>query len=381
VLLVLLFGFALASDVVDLTDDTFDETINSNDLVFVEYYAPWCGHCKSLAPIYEEVATELKGRVVIAKVDGAQNQGLMGRFGISGFPTLKFFIKGNKVDYNAGRTKKEIISWIEKKITPVTTIKNADELSKFVEGGKAAVVFLSSTDSAEYNTFVKTALSFDSYKFGVVLTDDVRGDNKLNTVKLYRGFGEDLVSETFDSDKLATWIAEVGFPIVDEFSTEAFQRVQSKFNVIVFAIFDVNSPVESRKDLVDTLTTLAQEYNSKGIGFMYSDTKTLRADNLGASGKFLPTLIGYNTKKTTGLKIPDMFAWEEPNPIVIDSIRSWIAQILDGTVVGFKKSQPIPENNNGPVKILVAKNFDSITKGKNSLVEYYAPWCGHCKKL
>jgi len=381
VALLLFVGLAVASDVVDLNDDTFDDAIKSNELVFVEYYAPWCGHCKQLAPAYEEVATELKGRVVIAKVDGTESKQLMSRFGISGFPTLKFFVKGTPIDYNAGRTKKDIIAWIDKKIAPITAIKTKDELDKFVVGGKAAVAFVSSELSPQYDEFKILALSFDSYKFGVVIDDAVRGDNAQNSVRVVRGFADDHVTTDINSGSLRNWISEHGFPHVDEFATESFQRIQTKYNVVVFAIFDVASKPESRKELTDILNTLCLDYASKGIGCMTADTKSLRADALGASGKFLPTLAGYNTKKTSGLKIPDLFAWDESNQITQDAVRAWLDQIVDGTVTAFKKSQPLPASNDGPVKVLVAKNFDEIVKGKNALVEYYAPWCGHCKKL
>jgi len=380
-LFLVLVGISIASDVVVLTDENFDETIKSNELVFVEFYAPWCGHCKQLAPAYEEVATELKDRVVIAKVDGTENKELMGRFAISGFPTLKFFVGGAPVDYNAGRTKKDIIAWIEKKIAPVTTLNTKEEFDNFVAKSKVAVAFVSSDTSTEYGEYKKIALSFDSYKFGVVFSDEVRGENALNSIKLYRGFDTDIVNTNFNSETLTTWINEHGFPLIDVFGSESFQRIQGKYSVLVFGVFDVNSSPESHKELVDILNTLCAEFKSKDIGCMIADTKSLRADALGASGKFLPTLAGYNTKKTSSLKIPDMFAWDETTPITLDSARTWFNQIVDGNVVPFKKSQPVPENNDGPVKILVAKNFAEITKGKNALVEYYAPWCGHCKNL
>ena len=58
---------------------------------FIKFYAPWCGHCKKLAPTWEEVATELKGKVNIAKVDVTTNKELGNQFDIKSFPTLLFF--------------------------------------------------------------------------------------------------------------------------------------------------------------------------------------------------------------------------------------------------------------------------------------------------
>eukprot|EP00615_Pteridomonas_danica_P013047 CAMPEP_0114359438 /NCGR_PEP_ID=MMETSP0101-20121206/23022_1 /TAXON_ID=38822 ORGANISM="Pteridomonas danica, Strain PT" /NCGR_SAMPLE_ID=MMETSP0101 /ASSEMBLY_ACC=CAM_ASM_000211 /LENGTH=142 /DNA_ID=CAMNT_0001502991 /DNA_START=30 /DNA_END=455 /DNA_ORIENTATION=+ len=70
---------------------------------FVKFYAPWCGHCKALAPRWEEVAKELKegGKVNVAKVDVTQNPQLGKRFDIKGFPTLIFFSKGKMYEYQA----------------------------------------------------------------------------------------------------------------------------------------------------------------------------------------------------------------------------------------------------------------------------------------
>jgi len=85
-------------DVVVLTAATFDETVsNSEGIWMIEFYAPWCGHCKKLEPKWNEAATLLKGKVNFAKADMTldENKPFKDRFGISGFPSLFFWEAGS----------------------------------------------------------------------------------------------------------------------------------------------------------------------------------------------------------------------------------------------------------------------------------------------
>jgi len=94
------------SDVIDLTSSNFDELVyGSKDIWLVEFFAPWCGHCKNLAPEWEEAATKLKGLVKVAKVDATVESALAQKFGVKGYPTIKFWNYGEKSaknvqDYN-----------------------------------------------------------------------------------------------------------------------------------------------------------------------------------------------------------------------------------------------------------------------------------------
>ncbi|XP_030411290.1 protein disulfide-isomerase A6 [Gopherus evgoodei] len=103
-------------DVIELTDDSFDKNVvNSDDVWLVEFYAPWCGHCKNLEPEWAAAATEVKeqtkGKVKLAAVDATVNQMLASRYGIRGFPTIKIFQKGeDPVDYDGGRTRSDIVA-------------------------------------------------------------------------------------------------------------------------------------------------------------------------------------------------------------------------------------------------------------------------------
>src|SRR3954465_2571791 len=85
-----------SSDIRHVTDDTFDpEVLKSDTPVLVDYWAEWCGPCKSIAPILDEVAREYGGCLKIHKINVEENQVIPGKFGIRGIPTLMLFKNGN----------------------------------------------------------------------------------------------------------------------------------------------------------------------------------------------------------------------------------------------------------------------------------------------
>ncbi|KAH6892095.1 thioredoxin-like protein [Thelonectria olida] len=112
---------AAKSAVIDLMPKNFDKIVlQSGKPTLVEFYAPWCGHCKTLAPVYEELAFALehgKDKVQIAKVDADAHRDLGKRFGVQGFPTLKWFDgKSNKpTDYKSGRDIDSLTEFIAEK--------------------------------------------------------------------------------------------------------------------------------------------------------------------------------------------------------------------------------------------------------------------------
>lgn len=110
-----------ASSVIDLTPSNFDkEVLKSGKPALVEFFAPWCGHCKNLAPVYEELASNFQhaaDKVLVAKVDADEHKSLGKKFGIQGFPTLKWFDgKSDKpVEYEGGRDLESLAKWITDK--------------------------------------------------------------------------------------------------------------------------------------------------------------------------------------------------------------------------------------------------------------------------
>jgi len=102
-------------EVIELTDSNFDKLVlNSDEPWIVEFFAPWCGHCKNLAPEWAKAAKELKGKVKLGAVDATVHQSKASQYGVRGYPTIKFFPAGKKKDaeeYDGGRTADAIIEW------------------------------------------------------------------------------------------------------------------------------------------------------------------------------------------------------------------------------------------------------------------------------
>lgn len=108
-------------EVIELTDANFDKLVlQSDDVWLVEFFAPWCGHCKNLAPEWAKAAKELKGKVKLGALDATVHQAKAQEYGVQGYPTIKFFAGGKKSrsdvkDYDGGRSASDIVAWASDK--------------------------------------------------------------------------------------------------------------------------------------------------------------------------------------------------------------------------------------------------------------------------
>jgi len=99
--------------VTELTDATFDAFIDANEMTIIDCWAPWCGPCRRMTPIMEELSVELEGRVGVSKLNVDENQAISVRFGIRAIPTLLVFKDKVLVDTLVGlRSKEDIIEYI-----------------------------------------------------------------------------------------------------------------------------------------------------------------------------------------------------------------------------------------------------------------------------
>ena len=101
----------MSENIVHVTDTTFEEEVLKSEMpVMVDYWAEWCGPCRAIAPVLEEIAEEYNGKLIVAKMDVDQNQSTPQKYAVRGIPTLMIFKNGNVIGTKVGQASKSQLS-------------------------------------------------------------------------------------------------------------------------------------------------------------------------------------------------------------------------------------------------------------------------------
>jgi len=378
VALVLAVAVASAADL-DLTPDNFDEYAKGDLPMLSMFYAPWCGHCKKLKPAFTEAANELEGKAVLAKVDCTEHQELCGRFDVRGYPTLVFFKGGDKRPYDGPRTAEGIVSWVERKSGPASVqLNSAEEVAAFVAKTPAVVGYFSAAEGDDFDAFqaAADAPNSDGIRFGQVTDAALFGGAAAGSAVFHRGadIGEDKTYTIADEEDLAQTVFADSFKAVDQIGPDNFGKYADLGRPLFLAFVDLGD-ADSKSAVVDALAAAQKAHPDSTYGYIDGVQFKANMKRMGASGDVMPCIIRLNFADNKPIVFED--------DITTDAVTAWVDGIYAGDIKYVPKTEPVPEDNDGPVRVIVGSTFEAevLESDKDVLVEFYAPWCGHCKKL
>jgi len=384
-------AFSQAHDVLDFSDD-FDSKIAQHDVVLIKFFAPWCGHCKRLAPDFETASVDLKKNdppVTLADVDCTTDSGkdICSKFGVSGYPTLKIFRGGEpSSEYNGPREAAGIVKFMKAQVGPSSKeINSKSDLEALLAKDETLILgVFKEKDTALHKTFLSVADKHrEEYLFAHTHNAKLADARKLSDdVQLVR-------AKKFKSKFEDSEVTYDGSP--DKTALEAFIKkryhglvgLRSQDNMAQFEqpLLTAYYDVDYVKNLKGTnywrnrILKGVQEFAGK-LNFAISNKDQFAGemDDYGLKAGDSPAIAIKNEKSEKFVMTGDFS---------VDNLNKFVKDYFDGKLEAHFKSEDIPEDNTGPVKVAVAKNFEElVTKSeKDVLIEFYAPWCGHCKKL
>eukprot|EP00928_Gymnodinium_smaydae_P058985 TRINITY_DN4220_c0_g3_i1.p1 TRINITY_DN4220_c0_g3~~TRINITY_DN4220_c0_g3_i1.p1 ORF type:complete len:510 (-),score=152.03 TRINITY_DN4220_c0_g3_i1:93-1544(-) len=368
-----------------LDESTFGEAIKTNPFILVEFYAPWCGHCKQFAPEYAGAAKVMKERsppVPLAKVDATVETKLAEDYGVRGYPTIRLFIDGRDQEYTGGRTEQSIVAWLSKKTgPPAIELLDAAAADAFDQEHSIRVIGAFS-DGAQKAVFESVARQVEDVFFAHTSSAAVSGKYGLAppAVRMYFPHDEtvgDYAGDFASVEELTAFVKARRQAIVTPFSGETAADLFGDGRPVLFLFRSKDDAGEKAEKEVREAAAGLQRKVLVSIAGESEPMDQRLMDYVSVEPQELPTVR--LVTNPTGSMAKYRLAGDITAASVANFVQDWAA----GRVAPHLKSEPAPASQPGPVHVLVGSTFDSIVKDptKDVLVEFYAPWCGHCKKL
>ena len=367
------------STVIDGSEEILKPLIESG-LVFVEFYAPWCTHCKQLAPELDKAAERLKDDAKIVKIDATENEEFAKSHGVQGFPTLLIFHEGNVIPYKGGRSYTDIVSTIKKMLSPCHTIlKTAKELKAYKKGKNVKLLlYIHGEQTPAQEVFLAYAkANRDQFTYAIVSDTSLFKARDKDFIEMYKPFDnkfsalDDVTAESFRE-----WLRQESFRLFDEIAVANYDSYVKRGFPMVWLFVDAMQ--KESKEAKEVAKRLAPEYKGK-LSFVFLDGNKFSglAEQFGLHEKKYPVFLISNQKQ-------DTFRLPADEEITVDRVRRLCDEFLEGKLTKTMRSEPRPESDGeGALTIVVGSSFPELVENatKDTLIAFTAPWCKHCKMM
>ncbi|XP_030748346.1 protein disulfide-isomerase A3 [Sitophilus oryzae] len=393
ILLIATAALASEEDVLELGDNDFDSRLSEIDTALVMFYAPWCGHCKRLKPEYAKAAEDLVRNdppVTLVKVDCTEaGKETCNKNSVSGYPTLKIFRNGEfSQEYKGPREANGIAKYMKAQVGPASKeLKSVADLEKFLASEKESVVIgFFENESDLKAAFFKLAdklrekvqFAHSSYKDvlakqgvtdAVILFRPAHLKNKFEPSSVtYSGPAE--------SSDLNDFLTKNFYGLAGVRKSDNQREFKSPLVVVYYAVDYVKNP-KGTNYWRNRVLKVAEQFAGK-VNFAVSpnDEFTHELNEFGIE-------FAQSDKPKVAARDASEKKYVLKEEFSVESLTNFVNDLLNEKLEPYIKSEPIPENQDEPVVVAVAKNFEDVVvnNDKDTLIEFYAPWCGHCKKL
>lgn len=266
--------------VLELTDATFDAAIAKHDHILVDFYAPWCGHCKKLSPELDAAAPGLAEKtppIFLAKLNADKYTKVASKYDVSAYPTLKLFINGFPIDYKGPRKAASLSSHLQKLVSPdVKVLGNEVEVQDFMQNADDSFPFFvgfgversAISELAKQHKSRAWFLVLESFSERAMESFDFDKSPALVVLRLSQG-EQEVYYGPFEGDDLAQFVQQNLLPRVNLLMTESMRSLREDGRPIALAILRDDSSEQS-VSFIKKLKAAAPA--NRAFVFAYTDT-------------------------------------------------------------------------------------------------------------
>ncbi|KAJ7969690.1 Disulfide isomerase-like protein [Quillaja saponaria] len=298
--------FSVDGKVLELDESNFESAISRFDFILVDFYAPWCGHCKSLSPELDAAApvlATLREPIVIAKVNADKFTRLAQKYDIDGYPTLKIFSHGVPVDYYGPRKAELLVRYLKKLVAPDFSVLDSDSaINNFVEAaGNYFPIYIGfgldqsmiEKLAVKYKKKAWFSVAKDFSEDAMVLYDF---DKVPALVSLNPSYNErSTFYGPFEEEFLEDFVKQNLIPLVTPINLETLKILKDDARKVVLTIVE-DDEEEKAKELVKLLKAAASANRDLVFGYVGVKQWADFAETFGSTSK-LPKMVVWSGRE------------------------------------------------------------------------------------